>query len=1231
MKKLISVLLLCSMLFTLVPSVALADENQKSELLTYEPPTDAFDYYIDDRDPMQITDEEFFGEWNSEINYWTKIPYFDYEKYPAMAAVEEAAMAGDYTRAKDELLAYYRSVKDERVTRALSYPSANAAALVSALEKNVYPVITGIGHFEDFFVVDNDWNSHRINVTRSFGNGVAGIEQFRGFILSSVDKHLTYAEFYSRESANPPMLELVVNGMSVSVPACKDAMVRGGEYGNTNYPHDEILTVQESGVYQNFNSNTKRAYIAFDISFLKTTDVISSATLVLNGRNGSGTGDKEIAVYCLYDMSFNEESVVFDDYTDCAIWSCNDENSWDYITSDQTNVKGKACFYHRGNYLSYPANWYSYSGDEKYAFTFLRNHMAMVNSVGFDRSVFNELDLSNQLNFGSRSVLRILDSEYLTGTMFTAMLKTFWLQADYIVNVYYGKVVNNWGSFATLGVFAILARFEEFSVFDEWYEATRVENTRLSEDFVYDDGLCIELPQTYTTTIISTLWSPIDIQVESGMPAPYEDIVIDTIHRLVKNIYLNAGPGGKGFNLADGDDYSGNMDVATIKNCYNVLFPEDEELEYYATGGRSGKLPDNCTVHYPIGMRTYMRNSWGADALALAFTGNYTGSHYHHDILSLSMYAYGQFLLTDQGYGGLLTGDIKKYMDSPPQHNLVSVYKDGVIVNRIGREDAKELGYESNDSYDFVEYCHDTFFYGIHQQRSILFLKDQEFWIVTDYENPKDTGIVYTYEQAWHMLPSANISIDAGTGIVRSNFDGPNVQVVPIGTDDVSVHLADSKFAAATGSIVESKKAIVEKNVAGETTYTTLLVPMEMDKDYIVQGSELDHNIDGDAANVIYFKITDSESNKTDHYYYYHLNDAERRIDIEFASFKTDASTALIQTDKDRNIVSAFLIDASYLEDLSSDETTVFKSTDSVEAVSFRSNSKILYIDSSTIDEEQLQELTIYMENINRVKFNGEVIDEKKSGNYLYFGDVPIIEGKDEEDGDSSNTGTTVGSGTHGTGGSSSGGGGTVKPPVKEEDKPEDVTPVVPVIPVDPMPTTPSYDDVTEDDWFFEYVEELTAKNIVSGDGTGKFNPNDTVKREEFVKMLLLAIDKDIISGDVVFTDVVDTAWYKDYVYTAKLNGIVSGIDENNFGIGRDISRQDMAVMIYRIIKDKDINISEKQVFDDFESVSDYAKNAVSTMRDIGLIDGFENQFNPKNNLTRAEATKVIYQLMKLM
>ncbi len=196
----------------------------------------------------------------------------------------------------------------------------------------------------------------------------------------------------------------------------------------------------------------------------------------------------------------------------------------------------------------------------------------------------------------------------------------------------------------------------------------------------------------------------------------------------------------------------------------------------------------------------------------------------------------------------------------------------------------------------------------------------------------------------------------------------------------------------------------------------------------------------------------------------------------------------------------------------------------------------------------------------------------------------------------------------------------------KEDPKPVDPTPA------DPTPVTPSantFKDVESDRWSYDYIMELKEAGIVSGDGEN-FRPTDKVTREEFVKMLVLSLGITP-EGTANFSDVASDAWYHDYIAVAVEKGIVNGISDIEFGIGRSISRQDMAVMTVRALTSFGAALQggEAPVFTDEDGIADYAKEAVKVLAAAGILSGSEGKFAPVDNLTREQAAKVLCMIRK--
>lgn len=194
------------------------------------------------------------------------------------------------------------------------------------------------------------------------------------------------------------------------------------------------------------------------------------------------------------------------------------------------------------------------------------------------------------------------------------------------------------------------------------------------------------------------------------------------------------------------------------------------------------------------------------------------------------------------------------------------------------------------------------------------------------------------------------------------------------------------------------------------------------------------------------------------------------------------------------------------------------------------------------------------------------------------------------------------------------------------------VAPSIPSATDNQTSQTSVFDDLADVSWAKEAILTLHAKGIISGYGNNQFAPKNNIKREEFVKLVVGAFYADQAAAEVTFSDVDANAWYYDSIGIAVGKGIISGIDEMNFGTGMNIKRQDMAVILYRVADGKLSRKNEENTFADDAMISDYAKEAVYALRDAGIINGVsDTEFAPLKYATRAETAVMLYKFMKAL
>ena len=135
--------------------------------------------------------------------------------------------------------------------------------------------------------------------------------------------------------------------------------------------------------------------------------------------------------------------------------------------------------------------------------------------------------------------------------------------------------------------------------------------------------------------------------------------------------------------------------------------------------------------------------------------------------------------------------------------------------------------------------------------------------------------------------------------------------------------------------------------------------------------------------------------------------------------------------------------------------------------------------------------------------------------------------------------------------------------------------------------------------------------------------------------MLVLLSGIAIDSNASSFIDVNGDEWYAPYLSAAKNAGIINGKEDGSFGVGENISRQDMVVMAQRTVTLMDKKIIQNNTIQDFSdeaTISDYAKEAIGQMQAAGVVSGMGNGcFEPLGNANRAQAAVVICNLINAM
>ena len=169
------------------------------------------------------------------------------------------------------------------------------------------------------------------------------------------------------------------------------------------------------------------------------------------------------------------------------------------------------------------------------------------------------------------------------------------------------------------------------------------------------------------------------------------------------------------------------------------------------------------------------------------------------------------------------------------------------------------------------------------------------------------------------------------------------------------------------------------------------------------------------------------------------------------------------------------------------------------------------------------------------------------------------------------------------------------------------------------------FDDVAKSAWYYKAVEYVAENGIMSGVSAREFAPNAGFSRAMLAQTLYAMSGKPAVKAESTFADVAANAWYADAVNWAAEKGYVSGVGDGKFAPDASVTREQMALILYRYAGSPDASGMAQKEFADSSSVSAYAVDAIRWAVHEGLISGMENNtLAPQGTATRAQVAQIL-------
>lgn len=176
------------------------------------------------------------------------------------------------------------------------------------------------------------------------------------------------------------------------------------------------------------------------------------------------------------------------------------------------------------------------------------------------------------------------------------------------------------------------------------------------------------------------------------------------------------------------------------------------------------------------------------------------------------------------------------------------------------------------------------------------------------------------------------------------------------------------------------------------------------------------------------------------------------------------------------------------------------------------------------------------------------------------------------------------------------------------------------------------FTDVRESDWFYEDVAFAYENGLFAGTSDTTFSPNASMTRAMLVTVLYRLEGQPAVNGRSGFSDVQYNGYYEDAVTWAADNGIVNGTSTTTFSPNANVTREQMAAILYRYAQHKKYNTaasSSLNGFTDHASVSGYAAASLEWAVAEKLVNGSAGKLMPTGNATRAQVAAILHRFVE--
>lgn len=171
------------------------------------------------------------------------------------------------------------------------------------------------------------------------------------------------------------------------------------------------------------------------------------------------------------------------------------------------------------------------------------------------------------------------------------------------------------------------------------------------------------------------------------------------------------------------------------------------------------------------------------------------------------------------------------------------------------------------------------------------------------------------------------------------------------------------------------------------------------------------------------------------------------------------------------------------------------------------------------------------------------------------------------------------------------------------------------------------FNDISSKAWYYNGIKFVYNAGIMNGTSANTFAPMAPTTREQMVTIVYNMAGKPSTSYRNKFNDVPSGKYFSIPVTWAVNKGITNGVEKNRFGVGQNVTREQVAAFLYSYAKSAGQNVSAQADlgrYGDGAQVSSWARTAMAWANAKGIINGSNGMLNPRGSASRAEIATMI-------